>query len=70
MTVTRSQAVFGQFAPGTSFDEAPIGSRRIDGVRNIRQALASPHSGFFYRFVAAFTLKRGAPTPTRDALTA
>ena len=29
---------------GTRFDDVRSGSRRINGVRNIRQALASPHS--------------------------
>src|SRR2546430_4023243 len=38
---------------GTRFDVVADGSRRINGVRNFRQALASPHSVVVPRFGAA-----------------
>jgi hypothetical protein len=38
---------------GTRFDVRAYGSRRINGVRNIRQALASPHPA------VRLTIRRG-----------
>src|SRR3954464_7213054 len=40
---------------GTRFDVRGCGSRRINGVRNIRQALASPHPA------VRLTIRRGPP---------
>jgi len=37
---------------GTRFDVVQLGSRRINGVRNFRQALASPHPVVVPRFGA------------------
>jgi hypothetical protein len=39
---------------GTRFDMKVCGSRRINGVRNIRQALASPHPA------VRLTIRRGS----------
>jgi hypothetical protein len=45
--------VFSRATPGMRFDVIAGGSRRINGVRNIRQALASPHLVLHSRFGAA-----------------
>src|SRR6187549_521482 len=44
---------FRQRRPGMRFDVLKFGSRRINGVRNFRQALASPHPA------VRFTIRRG-----------
>jgi hypothetical protein len=44
---------FRQRRPGMRFDVLTFGSRRINGVRNFRQALASPHPA------VRFTIRRG-----------
>jgi hypothetical protein len=45
--------VFFGVEVGTRFDVRAYGSRRINGVRNIRQALASPHPA------VRLTIRRG-----------
>jgi hypothetical protein len=47
------QANFQRAFEGTELDESRAGRVGINGVRNFRQALASPHPGQISRFGAA-----------------
>jgi hypothetical protein len=44
---------FQQVESGMPFDVFSTGSRRVNGIRNFRQALASPYSVLVHRFGAA-----------------